>query len=219
MSAITYDTSRSKIEIEGHQPSYITSALATQNIEGEGTIEILSSSTVSFVEIPSQSILLQTSSNTSKIYIHTGFQGEQGPQGDTGPQGPQGNQGPTGATGATGSQGATGPQGPQGDPGEGVPTGGTTNQILVKQSGSDYDAGWEDLNIELGKPTDAYAISNIEDAGTYKYFGFEDKDGGWYIMRKTVATNIFLYVKGTSAYSTGWTNRASHSYASYESTF
>ena len=107
----------------------------------------------------------------------------------------------------------------QGPPGVGVPSGGTAKQVLVKQSGTDYDIGWEDLIIETGKPTDAYAICNTEDAGTYKYFGFENKDGAWYILRKTVATNIYLYVYGASNYSTGWTNRASHTYASYESTF
>lgn len=70
-----------------------------------------------------------------------------------------------------------------------------------------------------GKPTDAYSISNTEDTGTYKYFGFEDKDGNWYILRKTIATNIYLYTAGASDYSTGWTNRASQTYASYATTF
>lgn len=70
-----------------------------------------------------------------------------------------------------------------------------------------------------GKATDAYAISNIEDTGTYKYFGFEDADGAWYIMRKTLADNTFLYAKGASNYSTAWTNRASQTYASYATTF
>jgi hypothetical protein len=32
----------------------------------------------------------------------------------------------------------------KGDPGEGVATGGTAGQILVKQSGTDYDTGWEE---------------------------------------------------------------------------
>jgi len=69
------------------------------------------------------------------------------------------------------------------------------------------------------KPTDAYSISNIEATATYKYFGFEDKDGAWYIMRKTLADNTFLYTAGASDYSTAWTDRASQSYASYGSTF
>jgi hypothetical protein len=56
--------------------------------------------------------------------------------------------GPTGAPGEPGSvgpQGATGPQGPTGaagPPGAGVPVGGTSGQLLQKNSSTDYDATW-----------------------------------------------------------------------------
>ena len=52
--------------------------------------------------------------------------------------------GPQGPAGATGSQG---PVGPQGEPGEGVPTGGTTGQYLVKTSGVDFATGWQTLSL------------------------------------------------------------------------
>lgn len=55
-----------------------------------------------------------------------------GPEGPEGPQGPQGDPGATGATGAAGADG------------EGVPTGGTTGQVLAKVSGTDYDTEWVD---------------------------------------------------------------------------
>ena len=80
-----------------------------------------------------------------------GFKGDTGATGAQGPTGPQGPQGPTGATGATG---ATGPQGPQGEQGEqgpagiGVPSGGTTNQILAKTDNLDYNTRWMDLSAE-----------------------------------------------------------------------
>ena len=45
-------------------------------------------------------------------------------------QGPQGPRGPTGATGATGATG------------NGVATGGTTGQVLIKNSATDYDTAW-----------------------------------------------------------------------------
>ena len=45
----------------------------------------------------------------------------------------QGPQGPRGPTGATGSTGATG---------NGVATGGTTGQVLIKNSATDYDTAW-----------------------------------------------------------------------------
>lgn len=80
-----------------------------------------------------------------------GFKGDTGATGAQGPTGPTGPQGPTGATGATG---ATGPQGPQGEQGEqgpagiGVPSGGTTDQILAKTDNLDYNTKWMDLSAE-----------------------------------------------------------------------
>lgn len=67
--------------------------------------------------------------------------------------------------------------------------------------------------------TSSYGINNTEDTGTYKYFGFESASGAWYIMRKTIATNTYLYSAGTSSYATAWTNRASQDYAIYGTTF
>jgi hypothetical protein len=69
------------------------------------------------------------------------------------------------------------------------------------------------------KPTEQYAINDKEATATYKYFGFQRSDGYWYIMRKTIATNKFEYVAGTSAYSTAWSNRASQTYTDYATAF
>ena len=52
------------------------------------------------------------------------------PRGKTGPQGPQGE---------PGADGKTGPQGPAGP---GVAAGGTTGQVLVKKSNTNYDTEW-----------------------------------------------------------------------------
>lgn len=73
--------------------------------------------------------------------------------------------------------------------------------------------------VAFAKSTEQYAINNKEATATYKYFGFQKSDGGWYIMRKTIATNIFEYVAGASAYSTAWTNRASQTYTDYATAF
>jgi hypothetical protein len=62
--------------------------------------------------------------------------GATGPIGPTGATGPQGDAGPVGPTGATGATGATGPTG------AGVPIGGTTNQVLSKIDGTDYNTQW-----------------------------------------------------------------------------
>lgn len=67
-----------------------------------------------------------------------GLKGPKGDTGETGPRGLQGEQGPTGAKGDTGPQGPQGPKGdagdtgPQGPAGVGVPSGGTTGQVLSK---------------------------------------------------------------------------------------
>lgn len=72
-----------------------------------------------------------------------------GPQGPAGPKGDTGDTGPKGDTGATGSTGATGPTGPQGPAGQGVPTGGSTGQVLKKKSGTDYATEWGSIPSPL----------------------------------------------------------------------
>jgi Collagen triple helix repeat (20 copies) len=74
----------------------------------------------------------------------TGSTGATGPAGATGPQGIQGPQGVQGPTGSTGPAGATGETGPQGPAGPGVPTGGSTGQILAKASATNYATNWVD---------------------------------------------------------------------------
>lgn len=74
-----------------------------------------------------------------------GPQGPQGVSGDTGPQGPQGIQGVSGDTGPQGPQGIQGIQGDagaDGTDGQGVPSGGTANQVLEKINGDDYNTQW-----------------------------------------------------------------------------
>ena len=91
--------------------------------------------------------------------------GEPGPQGPTGAQGPQGLQGETGPQGPQGIQGVRGPQGPAG---VGVPAGGTTGQVLVKRSNTNYDTEWGDGgtgNANIVELTQAQ-YDAMEQAGT-----------------------------------------------------
>ena len=62
----------------------------------------------------------------------------------TGPTtwGTVGGQGPPGADGADGVDGADGADGSQGVPGQGVPTGGTANQVLAKIDSTNYNTQW-----------------------------------------------------------------------------
>jgi hypothetical protein len=57
-----------------------------------------------------------------------------GPQGDPGAQGDPGPQGDPGSPGADGADGAAG---------VGVPVGGTTGQVLTKDSGVDFETSWQ----------------------------------------------------------------------------
>jgi hypothetical protein len=74
------------------------------------------------------------------------------------------------------------------------------------------------------KATDAYSIAAISDDGTYKYFWFEDASLNYYIMRKTIATSVFQYTKGTGGYASVYQSSilgpsGSPSWASYGNTF
>ena len=89
----------------------------------------------------------------------TGLTGSTGPTGLTGPTGETGLTGPTGATGLTGPTGETGLTGPTGSTGLtgstgpsgiGVPSGGSANQVLTKNSATDYDTIWADAGSSSG---------------------------------------------------------------------
>ena len=88
----------------------------------------------------------------------TGPVGIPGPQGEQGVQGPKGDTGPKGEKGEKGDPGAKGEQGAagqKGDPGEGIPTGGTSGQVLTKKSDADYDTVWTTMSGDGGVNVDA----------------------------------------------------------------
>lgn len=67
-------------------------------------------------------------------------------------------------------------------------------------------------------PTDGYAITNIDDAGSPIYYGFVKKTGAWYILNQD-SNNVYLYTKGDSNFSTNWGNRASLTYDYFNNIF
>mgnify|MGYP002522129925 CR=1 FL=1 len=125
------------------------------SVEGGGGTEVIANPTGT----PTENI--NTIEISDVIYQIVGEEGPQGPQGETGPQGPQGE------TGATGATGATGPQGPQGPAGEGVPTGGSAGQFLIKDSATDYDTSWTTLDasdIPYDNTTSGMTATDVQDA-------------------------------------------------------
>lgn len=96
--------------------------------------------------------------------------------------------------------------------------GGGSSWVAIDENGTPVPLQLSSGTITAAaKPTDAYSLSNIDDSTSTEYYGYEDKDGNWYI--KKLASNAITFTKGTSDYATAWTNRASQSYASYGSTF
>lgn len=67
-------------------------------------------------------------------------------------------------------------------------------------------------------PTDGYEIAEIDDTSSPAYYGFLKKNGYWYITKETSAGS-YRYTKGTTSFSTNWTNRASLTYDYFDSVF
>lgn len=67
-----------------------------------------------------------------------------------------------------------------------------------------------------------YALpANVDESSSPAYYGFENQDGGWIIIKKSTSASIdtFTYAKGSSAYSTAWTGRAGLTYAAASTTW
>jgi len=75
---------------------------------------------------------------------------------------------------------------------------------------------WELVEIlELQK----YRFSDMDVSSDPMYVGYVDPDGAWYIMEFNNASGTARYVKGSSGYTTAWTNRAIQSYGYYDAVF
>lgn len=84
------------------------------------------------------------------------------------------------------------------------PTTGFSVQVETEEDGSipTTSKTWDIANIS---PPDDPEIA------TYKYFGFIKKDStAWKIMRKTLATKVFEYAYGDSAYAAAWADKDGH---------
>jgi hypothetical protein len=108
--------------------------------------------------------------STSKIYFKissvsgdwsSGVSFGQGPQGIQGIQGPKGDKGDQGIQGVAGGVGPTGGVGPAGP---GVPAGGTAGQVPIKNSTTNYDVVWGQVDtagLKDGGVTNAKLAGSI----------------------------------------------------------
>lgn len=71
----------------------------------------------------------------------------------------------------------------------------------------------------IAESLDQYHVSDGDETGSTKYYGFLTKEGHWYIMQNNTSANTYRYAKGSSLYSTNWTNRASLSYGYFDVVF
>lgn len=68
------------------------------------------------------------------------------------------------------------------------------------------------------KLTDGYEISEIDDR-IIAYYGYTNKDGGWFIMRQDSETGSVRYIKGDTAFADNWAHREQITYDYFGNTF
>lgn len=68
------------------------------------------------------------------------------------------------------------------------------------------------------QPTDGYQISEIEDSET-PYYGFVNKNGGWYIMKVESETGSFRYFRGEANFADNWAKRSHLKYGYFHNEF
>lgn len=92
-----------------------------------------------------------------------------------------------------------------------VGLGGGGDSNLTNVSGEQINPATE----EKQDVTAPYSISDLDESGTTKYYGFLKDDGAWYIM--SVTATAVRYVKGTSGYS--FASPSSLTYDTFSNTF
>jgi len=65
----------------------------------------------------------------------------------------------------------------------------------------------------------SYELADYDAADNPIYVGNLDPNGAWYISSINTDTGAARYVRGLSAYSTAWTNRATQDYDYFDAVF
>lgn len=90
-------------------------------------------------------------------------------------------------------------------------TNGTSN--IAQETGGNLD--------RLSDSLQDYKISDVDADASPNYYGYTRKDGYWYILKETISAgnDTYRYAKGTSGYTTNWTNRVSLTYNYFDTEF
>ena len=117
--------------------------------------------------------------------------------------------------GIIGPTGPQGPVGPAGASGSGVPDGGLPGQILIKNSATNQDVRWGDLDMLSN-----YKTHEVDDAGLTTFVGKINVRNGAWIINRVVDTDgdltiLYANLSNNGAYATlasAWTNRVTLNY-------
>lgn len=74
------------------------------------------------------------------------------------------------------------------------------------------------INPAEKEPTDGYKISEI-DNNESTYYGFINKDGGWYVMKEDPDSGSFRYVRGDTDFPGNWARRENLTYDYFHNVF
>ena len=96
------------------------------------------------------------------------------------------------------SRGEQGPQGEQGPPGQGIPVGGTTDQVLKKKSDADYDVEWGNVEYVTTKESPNIFDKSIAEFGK----SFYHSSSGPQEMDDANGFICFVKLKGPGIYRT-----------------
>lgn len=75
--------------------------------------------------------------------------------------------------------------------------------------------------VAIGSDLRDYKLYKKDDDESPHYFGKENSNGAWYILRETISAgdDTYAWTKGDSDIVTNWTNRVSLSYGTYSAIF
>ncbi len=73
------------------------------------------------------------------------------------------------------------------------------------------------INPAENSPTNGYSITQIDDS-IPSYFGFVNKNGGWFIMREG-EDSAYRYIKGENNFTPNWSNRTRLDYNYFDKVF
>jgi hypothetical protein len=80
------------------------------------------------------------------------------------------------------------------------------------------DASGNKIDPAVCQPTDSYIISEIDESYV-SYYGFTNKEGGWYIMKEDPEVGSFRYTKGNTDFTTNWAERENLNYDYFHNIF